>query len=103
MTSAIAASRRVGVRVVIALIKGFSPFLTISSHFGESATSPGDTEFTRIGASSTTIVFIIPMMPALTTLIIVDDGYGLTLARPLNKTMDDVGLRRGSTVLTVST
>ena len=37
-------------------------------------TRPGDTEFTLIGASSTTMVFIMPIMPALATLTIVEVG-----------------------------
>jgi hypothetical protein len=54
--------------------KGLSPFLTIASHFGESPTKPDDTELMRMGANSNTMVFIIPTIPALATLIIVEVG-----------------------------
>src|ERR1700733_3599621 len=87
ITSFIAAKRRVGVRDVIALTIGFSPFLTIASHFGESPTNPGDTELTRMGASSAARVLITPVMPALATVTIVDVGYGRSLARPPKSTI----------------
>ena len=63
---------------------------------------PGWIAFTRLGASSTTIVLTRPSTPPFTVVTVVEPGYGMRNACPPKSRIDASGVMRSSSACTTS-